>query len=106
VNKLKENTVKSIITNNMDECYFCGRQKDHIHHCWPGNGKRKLSDKYKMIVPLCYLCHDAVHSSLDRGIKMKKHLMKIAQEKAMQEYDWSEEEFIERFGSSILWEEV
>ena len=50
----------SIMTDDMDACYVCGKRADEIHHVMHGPDK-KLSEKYGLMVPLCRGCHNKVH---------------------------------------------
>lgn len=61
----------SIMTDDMDACYVCGRPATDYHHCMHGPDK-KLSEKYGLMVPLCRECHNKVHhhgGELDRILK-------------------------------------
>lgn len=64
--------VTSIVTDDLDTCYVCGRPRDDIHHCIHGWANRKLSDKYHLVVGLCTQHHYEVHNGnveLDRMIQ-------------------------------------
>lgn len=63
----------SIMTDDMDACYVCGKRADEIHHVMHGSDK-KLSEKYGLMVPLCRKCHSKVHhegGELDRILKQE-----------------------------------
>lgn len=72
--------VKSIITDDFEHCYLCGRPAECVHHMLPG-AKRKASDRLGLVVPLCNDCHttgpNAVHSS--GGVNILNDLKRIAQ---------------------------
>ena len=51
----------SIIAPNLDNCVMCGKKKHHLHEIFFGTGKRQLSMKYGLVIPLCYKCHDIIH---------------------------------------------
>ena len=72
---------KSIIVDRLDRCLVCGTYRDiEIHHCIYGTAKRKLSDKYNLVVPLCNLHHrgtDGVHGK--NGYKLDLELKRLAQ---------------------------
>ncbi len=71
---------KSIITDDTEHCYLCGRPAECVHHIFPGS-KRKASDRLGLVVPLCNNCHKmgphAVHSA--GGVEIMKDLKGIAQ---------------------------
>jgi len=49
--------VKSIMQDDMDHCYLCGRRATEIHHVLGGVANRPLSTKYGLVVALCHECH-------------------------------------------------
>lgn len=51
----------SIITQDLDNCIICGKKRHHLHEIFFGTGKRQLSMKYGLVIPLCYKCHDIIH---------------------------------------------
>lgn len=91
---------KSILTDDMDRCYICGRTSGiQIHHCIYGRGLRKLSDQDGLTIPLCVEHHlgaGGVHFNreLDQSVK---ELAQLTFEKAH-----SRKEFIQRYGRSYL----
>lgn len=92
---------KSIITNDMEHCLVCGTDFNiHIHHCIYGNGKRKLSDKYGLVVPLCAKHHnmsdEAVHFNKVFDTKLKQHTQKKFQEV------YPDLDFLKIFGRNYL----
>ena len=50
--------MKSIMTNDLTRCYVCGCTRGiEVHHVIHGTANRKLSDKYGLVVGLCYMHH-------------------------------------------------
>ena len=47
---------KSILVDDMEYCYLCGRPKDGIHHVLHGS-RRAVADKLHLVIPLCNDCH-------------------------------------------------
>lgn len=93
------------IIHDLDErtCIVCGAtQNTHIHEVFFGNPKRQLSIKHGLCVCLCARHHngsnEAVHFNRTLDIKLKKY----AQQKAMEHYGWTVDEFIKIFGKSYL----
>lgn len=72
----------SIITDDMETCYVCGRRADEIHHVFHGPDK-KLSEELGLMVPLCRPCHNKVHhvgGEYDRLLKVdaqRAYLIKV-----------------------------
>lgn len=60
---------KSIIQEDMDYCYVCGRYGTEIHHVFFGNANRKLSERYGCVVGLC-----AEHHKGNTGVHQNKEL--------------------------------
>ena len=47
----------SILTDDKESCYFCGKPADCEHHLIFGNSDRNLADKDGIKVPICHHCH-------------------------------------------------
>lgn len=92
--------VRSIITDDLENCYICGRPADHIHHVIYGTGNRSVSDREGLIVGLCWECHTRVHAKPNKGMDL---LLKTDAEKAYRK-DHSFEEWVRKFGKSRLGE--
>ena len=50
----------SIMTDDFETCYVCGRRANDMHHVLHGASK-KMSEQYGLMVPLCRECHNKVH---------------------------------------------
>lgn len=86
----------SIITNNFNKCYYCGKEgKMDLHEVF-GGSNRKRSIKYGLVVPLCRICH---------GNENIITYLRIAIQK-LYEKTHSREEFIKIFGKSYIKEEI
>lgn len=96
VKKLERNRF-SILTDNMDICYLCGRRKQHLHEVFFGRN-RQLSMKYGCVVPLCFNCHEKVHNDYATDLKLKQE----CQKRYMKYYEVDEEAFIKTFRSNYL----
>lgn len=92
---------KSIITDNMEQCYICGSPYVNIHHVFFGTANRKMSDKYKLVVPLCVKHHTGSLDSVHRNRELDLNLKRIAQE-TFEAKKGSREDFIRIFGKSWL----
>lgn len=91
--------------NDM-ECFICGRngRGDRLerHHIF-GGANRKLSEKYGLAVYLCgERCHRLGKFSAHQNAKIADYLHKYGQRKAMQEQNWTVEQFIKVFGKNYL----
>ena len=65
----------SIMTDEYELCYVCGRRADEWHHVLHGADKR-LSELHGLMVPLCRDCHNKVHHV---GCDLDRHLKEDAQ---------------------------
>ena len=66
-------SIESIITDDYESCYVCGRPATDYHHCMHGADK-KLSEMTGLMVPLCRECHNKVHhvgGELDKMLKQE-----------------------------------
>jgi hypothetical protein len=94
---------KSIIMDRLDRCLICkSYQNIEIHHCIHGIANRKLSDKYNLVVSLCYMHHRGTNGCHGKnGAKLDLELKKIAQ-KSFEFHHGTREDFIRIFGKSYL----
>lgn len=93
----------SIIVDNFNRCLVCGSYLNiHKHEIFFGRGKRELSIKYGLVVPLCGRHHnqsnDGVHGK--NGHKLDIELKKTGQ-KAFQ-YHYPDLDFLEIFHKNYL----
>jgi hypothetical protein len=109
--KLKQQTAKqrrtenkrfSIFTGDLTRCIICGQHGVNKHEIFFGSGKRPLSKKYGLVIPLCRKYHHNTVEAL--GIHFDTKLcgewQKKGQKMAMKHYGWSTEKFIRIFGRS------
>lgn len=91
--------MKSIIQEDTDYCFICGRYGTEIHHIFFGNANRKLSDQYGCVIGLCYEHHrgnTGVHHNRELDLKIKR----MAQERFIELH--SEREYMAVFGRNYL----
>ena len=105
---------KSIVTDNMDISVFSGKPAECAHHLISGSGRRKLSDKDGLIIPLTHKEHNMATRPEDRihNNPGAEHLSKMAgqlawekeyyKEKADVEGDPARDAFRSRYGKSYL----
>ena len=87
----------SILTDDLEHCYICGRRKEHLHEIFFGRN-RVLSMQYGCVVPLCLECHNRIHNNIDDDIKLKAE----CQERFMEYYNCNEDEFIRIFRKNYI----
>lgn len=91
--------MKSIIQADINYCFVCGRYGTEIHHVFFGNPNRKLSDKYGLVIGLCYEHHrgnSGVHHNRELDLKMKRMAQKVF------EQTYPERDFLAVFGRNYL----
>lgn len=91
---------QSQITTDMEHCIVCGNPEIQIHHIFAGTGRRKISDQYGYIVPLCMEHHTGntgVHFNRQLDVSLKK----LAQEH-FEAVNGSRDDFRRLFGKSYL----
>lgn len=94
--------MKSILQEDTNYCFVCGRYGTEIHHCIYGNANRKLSERYGLVVGLCYNHHrgnQGVHFNKELDMKLKAY----AQEKFIERYP--DEDFLTLFGKNYFYAE-
>ena len=61
--KLERNRT-SLFTDNLTCCIICGKPKDHLHEIFFGSN-RLNSIRYKLVIPVCFECHNKIHNSIE-----------------------------------------
>ena len=83
----------------MDRCYVCGRvTRCDTHHMIGGIGRRKISDRYGLVIPVCRSCHEDIHAHPERYGWIKQEAQRIA----MERNGWDTSDFIRAFGKSYI----
>ena len=96
----------SIIQKDKESCYLCGMNRNleplECHHVFNGSN-RKWSEKYGLKVYLhgCK-CHRLGKESVHVNSEIREALQARAQLIAMRHYNWSVEDFRQRFGRSFI----
>lgn len=93
---------KSIISDKK-ECYICKSTNNlHLHHIMFGKNRKK-ADIDGLAVYLCYCHHESengVHGRL--GHELDIFLKKLAEEKWLEHYNKTIDDFISRYGRNYL----
>lgn len=68
--------MRSIITDNLKQCYYCGTTENvELHHCIHGNKQnRNLSTQYHLLIGICSDCHrgiNGIHGKYGREKDLK-----------------------------------
>ena len=91
--------MRSIIQQNDNACYMCGRYAPLEEHHIYGGCNRKASERYGLKVRICRDCHNKVHFS---NGKLMAKLRAQGQRIAMAHYGWSIDDFRKHFGQNYL----
>lgn len=86
----------------MTRCFVCGCPATERHHVLYGNANRKLSDKYGLVVGLCYNHHrgnEGVHFNKRLDYELKSY----AHKKFIEHYP--DEDFLTLFGKNYFYAE-
>ena len=88
------------ILNNLDKCFFCGRNAECIHEVYFGTANRKISIENGFCVGLCNYHHNMSINSVHRDRLLDLTLKKLYQEKFEETH--TRENFIILIGKSYL----
>ena len=80
-------------------CIVCRKPATDLHHVFMGSGRRKVSDRFNYVVPLCRKHHDEIHAHPNTGLDL--WLKQKYQRQFETEYG-SHESFIELFLRSYI----
>ena len=84
----------SIITPDLDNCVLCPKKRTNLHEIFYGTGKRQLSIKYGLVIPLCYQCHIEMHRN-----SVMQAIWHVKGQEAF-EKEYPDLDFLEVFGRS------
>lgn len=95
-----------MIMSDYKECFLCGRNGNgdrlERHHIF-GGARRKLSEKYGLVVWLCgERCHRTGKLSVHQNAEVMDYVHQFGQRLAMKKYGWDKEKFMEIFGANYL----
>lgn len=90
----------SIMQEDMDYCFWCGRYGTEVHHIFYGVGNRKLSTKYGLVCGLCYTHHRGNQGVHNGNRELDLELKRMAQRRFMEVYP--ESDFLAVFGRNYL----
>ncbi len=89
-----------------EKCWLCGRNgtADPLeHHHVFGGANRKKSEKMGLVVLLCGdRCHRNGKQAVHRNAETMQKLHEWGQRKAMEENNWTVEDFRREFGKSYI----
>lgn len=89
----------SIMRAKQDECYICRKYGVlEKHHVWHGTANRKLAEQDGLYVWLCRDCHRNLHDKGEHDLE----LMQIGQLYWQMVYKMPKEDFIKRYGKSVI----
>lgn len=88
---------KSIMTDDLEHCYFCGKTPVQFHHVFGGSNRNKATED-DLFVPLCWECHVKVHNEPSQRLNF------ILKQRGQWEYEatHTREEFRKRYGKSYI----
>lgn len=91
-------------------CWLCGKNgcEDPLdkHHIFGGVAYRKKSERYGLTVWLCHdSCHENGPEAVHRNAETRQRLQEYGQRRAMEENNWTVEDFVREFGKNHLREE-
>ena len=85
------------------ECFLCKEWSNALeeHHIF-GGALRKKSEKYKLKVNLCHECHNEPPKGVHFNRETMQELHEYGQRKAMEENNWTIEDFRKEFYANYL----
>ena len=93
----------SIITKDLTRCIECGSSNVELHEVFYGGRNRHKSIEDGLVIPLCKKYHHrgnliGIHKDKELNTKYRK----IAEQKWLDYYKKTIEDFIERYGRNYL----
>lgn len=91
-----ENNRFSILTDDLEHCFFCNQQPVDMHEIY-GGANRRISMQNGFCVPLCRKCHEFVTINRKINLVLKKTCQEL--------YQWEEhtkDDFMKLIGKNYL----
>lgn len=88
---------KSIMTDDLEHCFLCGRSPVQFHHIF-GCPYRNKSTEDELFIPLCWECHLKVHNEPSQQLNYK--LKRYGQWEFEELY--GHDEFMKHYGKNYL----
>lgn len=83
----------SIMTDDLDTCYICGRDRTQFHHVF-GASNRNHSTEDGLFIPVCAECHRKIHKFNPMALKQEGQ--------RCYEKTHSREDFMKRYGKNYI----
>ena len=93
----------SIITEDLEHCIECGNTNIELHEVFYGGRNRHKSIEDGLVIPLCKKYHHRGNLiGIHKDKKLNTKYRKIAEQKWLDHYKKTTEDFIERYGRNYL----
>ncbi len=93
----------SVIQDDLSVCFVSGSTNVAVHHIFPGEGRRKLCEKYGFVVALEPRYHNmgsqSVHAAPNKGLDLK---LKQTAQRYFEKHYGTRDEFTKLFIISYL----
>ena len=77
---VKDKNRFSNLVQDMETCCICGAKATDLHEVFNGANRRN-SKRYGLVLPLCRLHHQTIHSNHEIDLQIKKSVQSIVIEK-------------------------
>lgn len=95
--------IKSLLTDDMEHCYFCGKPKECIHEVYQGEANRRKSMEWGCFIPLCFhhhsdQCEAGIHNvaNIEMDLELRRECQMAFEKK------YSHEKFMKTFHRNYL----
>lgn len=88
---------KSLITDDVEHCFYCGRTPVYPHHIFNASC-RGYSNEDDLVAPLCWDCHRKLHT--EHSQRMMYSLKQLGQ--CAYEERYGHDAFMKRYGKNYL----
>jgi hypothetical protein len=85
----------SILTNDLEHCYICGRAKEQIHEIYKGSNRKRCMEN-GFCIPICEKCHKQTEIDIKTLDKYRQECQK------KYEKTHTREEFLQIIGKNYL----
>lgn len=92
----------SIITQELDRCIVCGRQREALHEVFFGTANRKKSIEHGLVIPLCNYHHNMSDNGIHFNHKLDLAYKQLAEQMWLNVNEKEIDDFIKEFGKNWI----
>ena len=83
----------SLLTDDLEHCYLCGREAIHRHHVMHGRNRKQATADH-LWLPLCLECHAKAHNDGKLDYTLKRMAQQVFEAR------YGHDEWLKKYGKN------